>query len=61
MVRIVHLASKVSNCNENGCSTSGIHKSDFNMIDHATSLLECLELRIWSSIKSNVSFVISLI
>jgi hypothetical protein len=37
MVRIVHLASKVRNCNENGCSTSGILKSDFNMIDHATS------------------------
>uniref|UniRef100_A0A2K2AH39 Uncharacterized protein n=1 Tax=Populus trichocarpa TaxID=3694 RepID=A0A2K2AH39_POPTR len=31
------LASKVGNCNENGCSTSGIHMSDCNMIDHATS------------------------
>ena len=28
------LASKVGNCNENGCSTSGIHMSDCNMIDH---------------------------
>jgi hypothetical protein len=31
------LASKVGNCNENGCSTSGIHMSDCNMNDHATS------------------------
>ena len=31
------LASKVGNCNENGCSTSGIHMSDCNMIDHAAS------------------------
>jgi len=27
----------VGNCNENGCSTSGIHMSDCNMNDHATS------------------------
>ena len=31
------LASKVGNCNENGCSTSGIHMSECNMIDHAAS------------------------
>jgi hypothetical protein len=31
------LASKVGNCNENGCSTSGIHMSDSNMNDHAAS------------------------
>ena len=31
------LASKVGNCNENGCSTSGIHMSACNMIDHAAS------------------------
>uniref|UniRef100_A0A2K1XI89 DUF4283 domain-containing protein n=1 Tax=Populus trichocarpa TaxID=3694 RepID=A0A2K1XI89_POPTR len=31
------LASKVGNCNENGFSTSGIHMSDCNMIDHAAS------------------------
>ena len=31
------LASKVGNCNENGCSTSGIHMPDCNMNDHATS------------------------
>jgi len=31
------LASKVGNCNENGCSTFGIHISDCNMNDHATS------------------------
>ena len=31
------LASKVGNCNENGCSTSGIHMSDCKMIDHAAS------------------------
>ena len=31
------LASKVGNCNENGCSTSGIHMSDCNMINHAAS------------------------
>ena len=30
-------ASKVGNSNENGCSTSGIHMSDCNMTDHATS------------------------
>jgi hypothetical protein len=31
------LASKVGNCNENGCSTSGIHMSDCNINDHAAS------------------------
>jgi hypothetical protein len=31
------LASKVGNCNENGCSTSGIHMSNCNMNDHAAS------------------------
>jgi hypothetical protein len=31
------LASKVGNCNENGCSTSGINMSDCKMIDHAAS------------------------
>jgi len=31
------LASKVGNCNENGCLTSGIHMSDCKMIDHAAS------------------------
>jgi hypothetical protein len=31
------LACKVCNCNENGCSTSGIHMSDCNMNDHAAS------------------------
>ena len=31
------LASKVGNCNENGCSTSAIHMSDCNMNDHAAS------------------------
>jgi len=31
------LASKVGNCNKNGCSTSGIHMSDCNMINHAAS------------------------
>jgi len=31
------LASKVRNCNENGCSTSDIHMSDCNMNDHAAS------------------------
>ncbi|KAL9400933.1 hypothetical protein Peur_004782 [Populus x canadensis] len=31
------LASKVGNCNENGCSTSGMHMSDCNMNDHAAS------------------------
>jgi len=37
VVRIVPLASKVRNCNENGCSTSSIHMSDCNMNDHAAS------------------------
>ncbi|KAI5568972.1 hypothetical protein BDE02_12G048300 [Populus trichocarpa] len=31
------LASKVGNCNENGCSTSGIHMSHCKMIYHAAS------------------------
>jgi len=31
------LASKVHNCDENGCSTSGIHISDCNMNDHTAS------------------------
>jgi len=31
------LASKVGNCNENGCSTSSIHMSDCNINDHAAS------------------------
>ena len=40
---------------------SGLNRDIVNVVELQHCLLECLELRIWSLIKSNVSFVISLI